>query len=119
MSIRKAIYDLLNDTEADVYPVYAPQELTNPYIAYFVNMTSVRSQGGIEMYDVFLTLHIYANDFSDVVTLADSMRAALEGAAGSYDVETLEVCNFISESDDFVPELDKKFILQDYQLRFN
>jgi hypothetical protein len=120
MSLRKAVYDLLNNTETDCYPVYAPQELTDPYVVFFITLTPVRHQGGLT-YDVDLTLNIFANDFSDVVSLADSLRAALENASGSLDSgnEDLEVCNFIRESDDYLPELDKKFIIQDYQLRFN
>ena len=39
MSIRKAIYDLLNDSEADVYPMVATQGLEDPYVVFSMRKT--------------------------------------------------------------------------------
>jgi hypothetical protein len=119
MSIRKAVYDLLNDTEADVYPLIAPQETTDPYVVYSMNRTHNRTQTGITVTDVDLTLEIYSTDFSSCVVMADTLSAALENASGTYDTETLMVCNWQSESDDYIPG-DMVFnITQVYQLRFS
>jgi hypothetical protein len=70
MSIRKAIYDLLNDSEADVYPLIAPQELTDPYVVYSMRRTPVRTQDGVTVNDVELSLSIYANSLSDCIGLS-------------------------------------------------
>ena len=118
MSIRKAIYDLLNDTEADVYPLVAPQETTDPYVAYSMNRIPVRTQDGVGVQEVDLTLEIYASDLSSCIVLADALYTDLEGAAGTYATETLHVCNWLSESDEYIAQLDKFNITQTYNLKF-
>jgi hypothetical protein len=118
MSIRSAIYDLLNDVEADVYPLFAPQETTDPYVAYSIRTEPIRTQSGIVVTDVDLTLNIYANTYDEAVTLALALYTGLENASGTYDSETLMVCNWVSESEDYIPQLDKVNITQEYQLKF-
>lgn len=117
MSIRKAVYDLLNNTEADVYALVAPQELTDPFATYGLRITDVRSQS-MDTQEVILTLNIYANTWPACITLADALYTALEKTSGTFDSETLIVCNRISEGDGYIPELDKYNIMQEYQLRF-
>lgn len=119
MSLRAAVYDLLNDVEADVYPVFAPQQTTDPYVVYTISTSPVRDQFGINMKELDLTLHIYASEFDDCVSLASSLYSGLEGASGSYGSETLRICNWESESDGYVPDLDKVIITQTYNLKFD
>ena len=118
MSIRKAIYSLLSGIEPDSFPLVASQELTDPYVVFSMRRTPVRTQDGVGPTDVDLTLEIYANTFSDCVALADTMYAGLEGTSGSYDTETLMVCNWLSESDYYIDSLEKYGITQEYQLYF-
>ena len=118
MSIRKAVYDLLNDTEADVYPLIAPQELTDPYVVFSLLRTPVRTQDGIGPWEVGLTLNIFANSFSACIGLADTMFAGVEAATGSYDTETLMIANWTSEDGTYLDGLDKYIITQEYQLYF-
>jgi len=118
MSIRKAVYDLLNDSEADVYPFVAPQELKVPYVVYNVRLDPVRTQDGIGPYSVDVSLSIFANSLSDCITLADAMSAGTEGATGSYDTETLMYANWVSEDGLYLDDLDKYVITQEYQLFF-
>ena len=118
MSIRAAIYDLLNDTEADVYPLFAPQETTAAYVVYGMRSEPVRTQSGVTVTEVYLTLSIYASEFDDAVTLADTLFAALEGESGTYATETLMICNWVGESDNYIADLDKVNITQEYQLKF-
>ncbi len=70
MSIRKAIYDLLKAAETDVYPLVAPQELKVPYITYRMRRTPERTQDGVTLQMVDITLMIFANDLSDCLDLA-------------------------------------------------
>jgi hypothetical protein len=118
MSIRKAIYDLLNDSEADVYPLVAPQALTDPYVVFSMRRVPTRTQDGITVNDVELTLNIYANTLSDCISLADTMNAGIEAATGTYDTETLLIGNWVSEDGGYIDDLDKYIITQEYQLRF-
>ena len=118
MSIRNAIYDLLNDTEADVYPFIAPQETTASYVVYNIRKDPIRTQDGIGPYNVDLSLAIYDKDMDDCITLADAMFAGLEATTGSYDTETLMICNWVSEDGDYLDELKKYVITQEYQLYF-
>lgn len=119
MSIRKAVYDLLNDTEADVYPLIAPQALTDPYAVFNIRLTPERTQDGIGPWLVELSLNIYANTLSGCIGLADTMYAGLEAASGTYDTETLMVCNWVEDGFGiYFEELDKWMIPQEYQLRF-
>ena len=118
-TIRGAIYDLLNDSEADVYPMVAPQELTDPYAVYSIRTAPIRSQEGIEVTDVELTLDIFANVYSDCVALAATMFAGIENASGTYDTtETLMVANWETEDGQYIEDLNKYMITQTYQLRF-
>jgi len=118
MSIRKAVYDLLNDTEADVYPLIAPQELTDPYATFFVRIEYVRSQEGVEVKEATVTVNVYANTYAACDTLAVAFRTALENASGIYDTETLMVGLLLSESDDYIESLDKYVLAQEYLLKF-
>ena len=118
MSIRNAIYDLLNDTEADVYPFIAPQETTVSYVVYNIRKDPIRTQDGIGPFSVDLSLAIYDKDMDDCITLADALAAALEGATGSYDTENIMGCNWVSEDGDYLEELKKYVITQEYQLFF-
>jgi len=119
MSIRKAIYDLLNDTEADVYPLAAPQELTDSYAVYSAQIEYVRSQDGPTVKEASVSVNVYANTLALCITLADSLRAAIENASGSYDTEDMMVGLFIRESDDYIEGLDKYLLAQEYLLKFN
>ena len=118
MSIRNAIYDLLNDTEADVYPFIAPQETTDTYVVYNIRKDPIRTQDGIGPFSVDLSLSIYDKDMDDCITLANSLASALEAAAGSYGGSTIMICNWVSEDGDFLEELKKYVITQEYQLFF-
>jgi hypothetical protein len=118
MSIRKAVYSLLSGLEADVFPLIAQQETTDPYVVYSIRRVPVRTQDGIGVQDVDLTLEIYASSLSDCIALADTLYAGLEGTSGTYATETLMVSNWVSESDFYIEELKKYGMTQEYQLRF-
>ena len=122
MSIRHAVYDLLNDLEADVYPMVAPQETTDAYVVYSMRRSPVRSQDGIGVQDVDLTLNIYANSLSACIELADTMYQGLEAATGGYgsgsSSETLHIANWAGEDGLYLDDLEKYMITQEYQLRF-
>ncbi len=118
MSIRNAIYDLLNDTEADVYPFIAPQELKDSYAVYNIRKDPIRTQDGIGPFSVDLSLAIYDKKMDDCIALADSLATALEGAEGSYGGSTIMGTNWVSEDGDYLEELMKYVITQEYQLFF-
>jgi len=118
MSRRKAIYDLMNDVEADVYPLAAPQEITDTYAVFSTRTELVRTQDGPAVYESIVSVNIYANTIAACVTLADALHAGIENASGTYDTETLMVGLFLNESDDYLENLDKYVISQDYLLKF-
>ena len=118
MSIRAAIYDLLNDAEADVYPLAAPQETTDPYVVYSMRRSPERVQEGIAYESVDLILEIYASYLDSCITLAETMYTGLEGKDGTYASESLMICNWEAESGNYIPDLDKYNITQEYNLKF-
>lgn len=119
MSIRAAVYDLLNDVDSRVHALAAPQELTSPYAVWSVRYELIRVQGDISVYDVSLTLNMYANLRDASLTLADSFYSGLEGKSGSYSDQSLMICNMVSEAEDYIPDLDKWNVTQEYELKFN
>jgi hypothetical protein len=119
MSIRTAIYDLMNNVETDVYPLAAPQELTVPYAVYSLRRERIRIQGGTTVHNVFMTVHIYANKHSDCVSLASTIEGNMEMRSGTYGTDVIIGSNFLSESDDYIPQLDKYLITQEYQIFFD
>ncbi len=119
MSIRAAIYSLLSGLESDTFPLVAQQETTDPYVVFSMRRSPIRTQDGVGPSEVDLTLEIYASTLSDCITLADAMYAGLEGTSGTYATETLMVCNWISEGDNYIDDLNKYWITQEYNLRFS
>jgi len=118
MSIRGAIYDLLNDYEADVYPYVAKQDATDPYVVYHVRREAVRTQDGVSAQEVILTLNYYATDLDDVITLAATIYTGLEGTSGTYDSETLHSTSWASEDGYYISDLEKYNLTQEYKLIF-
>ena len=118
MSIRAAIYSLLSGIEGDVFPLVATQELTDPYVVFSMRRSPIRTQAGVGVQEVDLTLDIYANTLSDCIALADTMYTGLEGTSGTYATETLMISNWFSEGDYYMDDLNKFGITQEYQLRF-
>jgi hypothetical protein len=119
VAIRTAIYDLMNDVETDVYPVVAPQGLTDPYAVYSVRFEYLRTQDGTAVQDANMTVEIYANEYDDCGALADTIRGNVDNQDGTYNSKVLFVAYITSESDGYIPELDKFVITQEYVLRFN
>ena len=118
MSIRAAVYSLLSGLESNVFPLNAEQETTAAYAVFSTNITPERTQDGVGPIYMDLTVDIYANNFSDCVSLADTLYAGLEGTSGTYATETLMICNWTSESDAYIFELKKYVITQGYTLTF-
>lgn len=118
-TLKVAMYDILNNAEADVYPLVAPQELTDPYAVYSSRIELVRAQGSVPIKDYYLTLNIYANVLTDAINLADAFSSVLDNLSGTFEGEELEVGLFLTESDDFIPDLDKYVITQERLFRFH
>ena len=118
MSIRAAVYSLLSSVESDVFPLNAEQKTTDPYVVFSMRRSPIRTQSGVGVQEVDLSLEIYANSLSACIALADTMYTGLEGASGTYATETLMVCNWLSEADNYIDDLEKYWITQEYTLRF-
>ena len=118
MSIRSAVYSLLSSIEADSYPLYAPQETTDPYVVYSMRIVPILTQDFTGPDDVDLTLDIYASTFAEAVSLADTMYAAMDNASGTYSDKELMLSRFVSESDSFISGVEKVNITQEYNLKF-
>jgi hypothetical protein len=120
MSIRAAIYDLLNDIESNVYPFFAPQETKAAYVVYTVRIEPTLTQDFTGPTEVTLVLYIYANDYDTCISLADTLFTGMDNASGLYDDKTLMLSRWVSEADSgYIPDLDKINITQEYNLKFN
>ena len=119
MSIRKGIYGLLSALEGDVYPVVAPQETATTYIVYTLRFEPIRTQSGVSAQYVYLTLNIFASELDDLETMGATMYTGLEDASGTYDSEDLDVCAWLSTEDgNYLQDLEKHHLIQEYQLLF-
>jgi hypothetical protein len=119
MSVRRAVYSLLSGIEADVFPIYAPQETTDPYVVYSMRREPILTQDFSGPEDIDLTIEIYASTFDLAVSLADTIFAGLDNASGSYDDKTLLLSRWVSESDNvYIGDLEKVNITQEYNLKF-
>jgi len=117
MSIKAALYDLMNNVETDVYPVIAPAEQSDPYAVYNWSRELIRGQDGISTYEVTLTVEIFAKDPSDCLDLAAIIEGNMEAATGTYQSTTILVSNLVSESEtEYMGDMDKYGITQTYQL---
>lgn len=119
MSVRSAIYTLLSGLESDVWPLKAKEGTSDPHGVYFVSRENVRSQDGNELEEVRLRIEIYAQDYDDVIALAETFESDLdikdETVIGT---ETLMVSYLDNESDDYIWSEKKFNITQEYTLKF-
>lgn len=118
MSYRTAIYDMLNDVSANVFPLVAPQETDTTYAVYSTRLERVLSQDGVFVKTVYLTVNIYANDFSNCDQFANYIRIGVDGKKATYGTDSIDGGLLLSESDDYIPGLDKYIITQEYQIYF-
>lgn len=116
MSIRSSIYTLLSGIEVDVFPLVAPQETSDTYVTYAMRLEFERYQGGY-IKNVTLTLDVWGNQ-DNVISMADTLVTGLEGQSGTVGDQTLIICNWVSESESYIPDLDKFNITQEYELKF-
>ena len=118
MSIRAAVYDLLNDIDSDVYPIFAPQQTTDSYVVYSMRQEPILTQDFTGPTDVDLRIEIYASSFGACVTLANSIFTGMDNTTGTYGGEELMLSRWVSESEDYIADLDKVNITQEYNLKF-
>lgn len=118
MSIRSAIYSLLSSIESDSFPLFAPQEQTDPYVVYDMTMEPTLTQDFCGPTEVDLTLRIYASDFDSAIALAETVFAGMDNTEGTYDDQELMLSRWVRESDDYISDLDKVLITQEYNLKF-
>lgn len=117
MSIRSAIYDLMNDADSDVYPTVAAAGESDPYAVYNMSREMVRTQDGVAVYDMALTVTCYAKDYSDLIDFAATIESTLEGATGTYDDKTIMVSTMLTEGPvEHDGDLDKYYIVQTYSI---
>ena len=97
---------LLNDERvvsmvgATVYPLLAPADTASPYIVYERNSISPSyDKAAVVVDECNVSVYIYAETYSQSVTLAEYVRAALEGVLAEYeDYEVME-CELINASE--------------------
>lgn len=109
MSIETTIYTALSSlASGKVYPLVAPEKVTAPYIVYSrISSTPENTlDGGATIDLVRIQVDTYANTYSAVKLLAESVRSALEGSAAKATLQT--------DQDLFEPDLKVYRISQDY-----
>ena len=120
MSIRSAIYSLLDAaTSNKIFPLAAVQEETDPYVVYGMRSEATRDQTKVNVFDVTLLISVYASDRNDCLALATEIYDGLELKSGSYSDKTLIGCSWTSEAEDYIPDLKKWEITQEYNLKFD
>lgn len=109
MTIETTIYTALSSlASGKVYPLVAPEKITAPYIVYSrISSTPENTlDGGATIDLVRIQVDTYANTYSAVKSLAESVRSALEGSAAKATLQT--------DQDLFEPDLKVYRISQDY-----
>ena len=111
---------MMNDAEADVYPVVAPQETSDPYAVYSIRREPVRAKGGVPVWTVFLTVEIYASTLLLCAALADNIETYMGYQSGTYGFDTVIGSMLLSEADGgYIHDLDKYNITQEYQIHLD
>ena len=110
MTIETTIYTALSSlASGKVYPLVAPEKVSAPYIVYSrISSTPENTlDGGATIDLVRIQVDTYANTYSAVKSLAESVRSAMESSASIK--ATLQ-----SDQDLFEPDLKFYRISQDY-----
>jgi len=99
--LHELIYDQLKTILDDVYPGVVAEEVSLPYIAHF-NVSNIPSpdadQEGSKMDVIRWQVSCFHNSFANVVSLADSVRTALDEFSGSGHDVTVTRCLFAGEN---------------------
>ena len=109
MTIETTIYAALSSlASGKVYPLVAPEKVSAPYIVYSrISSTPENTlDGGATIDLVRIQVDTYANTYSAVKSLAESVRSTLEGSAAKATLQT--------DQDLFEPDLKVYRISQDY-----
>lgn len=118
MSIRKAIYDIVDGfADGEIYPHATPQETTALYHTYSLRLEPLRHKDG-HLTTVYLTLNSFHSDWDTLNAQAETTYTALEALTGTYQSEEIVTCVWLSEDSSYIPDLDKFIITQEYMIQF-
>jgi hypothetical protein len=118
--IGKVLYSVLNAT-VPVYPMRANQATALPYCTYDIlsNDTDTWKDGTAPVDTVTVLLNIYAATYSEVNTLANSVRVAFDGQKGTLGGIAVNSVVFVTESDDIDDDAKAYVKTQEYRVRLN
>jgi hypothetical protein len=109
MTIETTIYTALSSlASGKVYPLVAPEKVAAPFIVYsrIASTPENTLEGGATIDQVRIQVDTYANTYSAVKSLAESVRSAMEGSGAKATLQT--------DQDLFEPDLKLYRISQDY-----
>lgn len=116
--LHEAIYNLLNSTEADIYPGVSEQEVNPPFIVHTkVKTTPTPDKDGTSKNDfIIYRVAIYADTMAATVTLANSVRDVLDDYSGYLNGTDILNIQFANEEDGYDEESGFFFVMQTYQI---
>lgn len=121
MSVRKATYDIINAAATNataIYLVLAPQETATPFIVYNTEgVDNTFTKSGVSTLDTQrIEVDCYADTLEDAETLANQVRAALDGYVGTINGVYVDGCHY--QSDEPEQDIDlKPYHSIDFQMR--
>jgi len=92
LQLGKSIYSLLSGNTSlhtfvqdKIFPIFAPDETMNPFITYDLkSLNSYYTKDGFNYDVITLDVNIISDNYSECISIADSVRSALELKQGTY-----------------------------------
>jgi len=137
MKVGKALYHILSnnsnvstlitsDGNTRIFPsaYNFPTNVKLPYITYqMVTDTPNNTKNGVSTYDyVVVQVSIYHNTYSEMITLADHVRTALDYTSGTFNGVIVNKIFFDSQAENYDESTGSKGLFgvaQDYRFNIN
>jgi hypothetical protein len=116
--IGKIIYTRVSTVTTKCYPGIIPQEAEPPFCSYVYDVNPTPTKSGASTVEIAnVRLIILAKDYDACVTLAASIRGALDEQKGTIATYNVEQLRFAGSQYKYDEESTLHYILQNYKIR--
>jgi hypothetical protein len=109
ISLGKAIFYILSgDTTLDsyvgdkIYPIFAPDEVLNPFVAYNTRVSnSFYTKDGLTYDECVLNINIVSDNYTENKQISEAVRNALEFKVGNFNGVIVQQALLSSVNEDY------------------
>lgn len=86
LSGNTSLHSILSGATSDkIYPIFAPDEILNPFIVYQRKSTDITyTKDGLTYDDCIITINVVSDNYTEGIEISSYVRQALERIEGTY-----------------------------------